>query len=300
MTDHEDDAEFEASLANLEVPGLDVPGEALGGSSAPEIASRLDSLHSTVSTLGMRLDSLVTSTTTYRSSLTDRLTEYAELVTKLTRTQSNDLEEYRRANERTISELRRSLSASEEVLERVGSRIDSMLTESESGDDSARRMLAEVRSILDAQESLGRFITESLDSFADQVTGRIESGQQTAATQLDALRATLDELAARDDTRGVRDDLAELRSLVVELRADDASGQVAAVETKLDTLVSGADEDRAKLSTAVDQLRETLLDVASGEVVGALWDEVRGVRDTIDRLAQSGDDDPGAETVAAI
>lgn len=243
MSDDNSDAEFEASLANLDVSGFEDAGDQLPGTADPELASRIDSLHATMSTLGMRLDALVTSTTTYRSTLTDRLTEYADLVTKLTRSQSADLEEYRRANERTVTELRRSLATSEEVLERVGARIDSMLTETESSDDSARRMLAEVRSILDAQESLGRFITDSLDQFADRVTDRMAGSQQTAASQLSALQSTLDAVA---------------QSMSAE------SGQV---------------------SSVIGELQETMLDVASGEVVGALWDEVRGLRNTVDELA---------------
>lgn len=243
MSDDNSDAEFEASLANLDVSGFEDSGDQLPGTADPELASRIDSLHATMSTLGMRLDALVTSTTTYRSTLTDRLTEYADLVTKLTRSQTADLEEYRRANERTVAELRRSLGTSEEVLERVGARIDSMLTETESSDDSARRMLAEVRSILDAQESLGRFITDSLDQFADRVTDRMAGSQQTAASQLSALQSTLDAVA-----------------------------QTISSET-------------GQVGTVLGELQETMLDVASGEVVGALWDEVRGIRNTVDELA---------------
>lgn len=268
MSDDNGDAEFEASLANLDVSGFEGSSGQLPGTSDPDMAARLDSLHSTLSTLGMRIDALVTSTTTYRSSLTDRLTEYADLVTKLTRTQSNDLEEHRRATERTIADLRRSLGTSEEVLDRVGSRLDAMLTETETSDDAGRRMLAEVRSILDAQESLSRFITESLDQFADRVMERMDVTQTAGSQQLDALQTAIDEIAARDMTRGVRDDLAELRSMVVDLRAQDPS-------------------------SSLDQMRETLLDVASGEVVGALWDEVRELRSTLDEVRSRSADTVG-------
>ena len=122
MSDENAGDELEAS-ANLEIgAGDDVDGDGsaeLAVVGDPALASRLETIHRTMSTLGMRIDALVTSTTSYRSALTDRLTEYADLVTKLTRSQASDLEEYRRNNERTLSDLRRGLSTSEESLERV-------------------------------------------------------------------------------------------------------------------------------------------------------------------------------------
>ena len=151
MSDEERAAQDTGDAVDVPVPaGLEdnADGDAAGDFAAitdPALASRLETIHRTMSTLGMRIDALVTSTTSYRSALTDRLTEYADLVTKLTRSQASDLDEYRRANERTLAALRRGLSTSEETLERVGARIDSMLTDAESADDSSRRALAEVR-----------------------------------------------------------------------------------------------------------------------------------------------------------
>ena len=178
------------SPAPAQSEGMDLAG--LPAADDPSMVGRLDTIHRTLSTLGMRIDALVTSTTSYRSALTDRLTEYADLVSKLTRTQAADLEEYRRANERTVTELRRSLSTSDEVMERVGARIDSLLTDSESADDQSRRVLTEVRSILESQESLSRFLTESLDQFADRVVERITSTQASTVEQLDAVRGLVE------------------------------------------------------------------------------------------------------------
>lgn len=207
--------------------------EPIGGRD-DDATGTLEGVHRTLSTLGMRIDALVTSTTSYRSAITDRLSEYGELVTKLTRAQAADLEEYRHATERTMSELRRGVGASEETLERVAARIDSMLSDTDAADDQSRRMLAEVRSILDSQENLGRFLTEALDQFGEQMAERMVASQQVIDQQLDAIRTSL-----------TAEDGADLRSLV-------------------------------------GVVHERLLEVASGEVVGALWDEVRGVRDAVE------------------
>ncbi len=238
------------SGADQEATELEISGDDLSGITDPALAGRLENIHRSMSTLGMRIDALVTSTTSYRSALTDRLNEYAELVTKLTRTQASELEEYRRANEKALSELRRTLTVSEESIERVGARIDSLVTDAESTDDASRRALAEVRSILDAQESLGRFLTESLDKFADEVMGRLSevtnAGKVTTETW----------------------------------------GELAGLKSKVDSVLEVTANEAGSVSALLDELRETLQDLASGEVVGALWDEFRSLRTGVDGVTE--------------
>lgn len=338
MSDEERDAAADDGIEPSAGAGeLEISGDDLSGISDPAMASRLETIHRSMSTLGMRIDALVTSTTSYRSALTDRLNEYADLVTKLTRAQASDLEEYRRANERTLTDLRRGLATSEETLERVGARIDSMLTEAESSDDSSRRVLAEVRSILEAQENLGRFLTESLDQFGEQVVGRLTASEEAAAQQLEALQAAVSDV---DDTpdpalglldgrlAGIEDRLAvvasndsaaaigsrfdtvhaaidelsrtvadqdddtvvqQLTKLEGELAssgkvAAESWGELAGIRAKIDAILETSANESGAVNSALEQLKETLLDVASGEVVGALWDEVRQVRATVEAL----------------
>jgi chromosome segregation ATPase len=385
--------------ASFEDDEFGADADALPEAVDPALGGRLDTVHRSLSTLGMRIDALVTSTTTYRSALTDRLTEYADLVTKLTRTQAADLEEYRRANERTISELRRGLASSEEVLERIGARIDSMLTDTESSDDQSRRMLAEVRGILDAQENLGRFLTESLDQFGDRVVERIAATQTASVEQIEALRgalrdtdhqdealreallplreqidhidgqlgdrsrddaivdriAALDErltalarvdpaaavaghldtlhsavglLATADQVASLSADVRNQISEVLGSSTDDAvldhlsriereltsSNQVAAeswgefagLRAKVDAILETSANETGAVSHLLDEIRETLLDVASGEVLGALWDEFRAARTSIDevlvaveRTADTDSGDDGAAEMVA-
>ena len=60
-------------------------------------------------------------------------------------------------------------------------------------------------------------------------------------------------------------------------------------------LETSANETGA-VNDVLGQLKETLLDLASGEVVGALWDEVRQVRATVEALVDRDEHtvDPGA------
>ncbi len=43
----------------------------------------------------------------------------------------------------------------------------------------------------------------------------------------------------------------------------------------------------AEVRTLLDEVREAILDTASGDVVGALWDEFRSARTSLDSLVQS-------------
>lgn len=351
-----DDQEKSGSSTSAELElGID---DDLSGAVDPALDGKLDAIHRSMSTLGMRIDALVTSTTSYRSALTDRLNEYADLVTKLTRTQASDLEEYRRANERTMSELRRGLTTSEETLERVGARIDSMLTDAESTDDSSRRVLAEVRSILEAQENLGRFLTESLDQFGEQVVGRLTASEQAAAQQLEALQAAVTDvdstpdpaLALVDDRlAGIEDRLAvvasndtavamgnrfdtlhaALEELDRGLRADlegvvdtagiaerierierelgsnakvatESYGEIAGLRSKVDTILETSANESGAVTGTLEHLKETLQDLASGEVVGALWDEVRQIRATVEALVDRDADSADPEAAEML
>ena len=281
MSDENGDASLEADAP--EDRAGDGSGTATGGE-LPEaldagLGGRLDTVHRTLSTLGMRIDALVTSTTTYRSALTDRLTEYADLVTKLTRTQAADLEEYRRANERTVTELRRGLSSTEEVLERVGARIDSMLTEAESSDDQSRRMLAEVRSILDAQENLSRFLTESLDQFADRVVERISATQTAATDQIEALRSTIEGADRHDDALRevlvpLRDQIERIDAQLTDTTRDDALiDRVAALDERISALAQS--DPAAAVVGHLDTLHSAIGLLATADQVGAMAADLR-------------------------
>lgn len=233
------------------------------------LAARLETIDQTVSTLGMRVDALVTSTTSYRAALTDRLTEYTDLVTKLTRAQASDLEEYRNANERLLADLRQGLTSSEETLERVGSRIDSLLSDAEDSDDDSRRTLDEVRSILEAQERLGRSLTESLERFAEEVATRL-SAAEGAVGAGSTTAAKLDK---------VEQELASTGQIAAE-----SWSEIAGLRAKVDAILETSANESGKVSTVLDQMKETLLDVASGEVVGALWDELRQMKATLQAM----------------
>lgn len=115
------------------------------------------------------------------------------------------------------------------------------------------------------------------------------------------LQATLDRIASRlDDDAGRSQVLARFESL--EAKLDEQSQQLGRLAGDLRAHLADAlgaldgDAVLAELAglrrqlgtdrgTVVEQLQDHLADLASGEVVGALWDEVRALRDVVDAAA---------------
>jgi hypothetical protein len=95
----------------------------------PTIAGRVDALGAMLRTIAMRVDTLAATTTAFRSAVTDRIDEYADVVTGLSRQSDQTLDDYRRANERTIADLRRGLAAHDELLHRTAGRLDELGTD---------------------------------------------------------------------------------------------------------------------------------------------------------------------------
>jgi hypothetical protein len=95
----------------------------------PAVAGRLETVHNSVSALGMRIDALGSLTSSVGSAMADRLTEYGDTVSQVTRVQTEALDEYRHGTERTVTELRRSLAASDDVIRRLSARIDELVTD---------------------------------------------------------------------------------------------------------------------------------------------------------------------------
>lgn len=188
-----------------------------------------------------------------------------------------------------------------------------------------REDLAQIRAI--AASVAERDLTADIEALRVDVATLV--GRDSAAELRDdvaTLRAELDRFASREDvTLGMAPLHATLDRLSSRLDDDTGRTQVLArfeaLEARLDTLVNlpadlrahmadalaGLDGDavmreiagvRRQLGdgdgTLLEQLQDNLADVASGEVVGALWDEVRQLRADIPELV------PTPEPVAPV
>lgn len=293
----------------------DLTGRTAGGPDSAELAAiggdaSIDDMARTLSTFGMRLDALVTSTTSYRSAITDRLVEYADTVNRLVKNQSADLEEHRSSNQRLLSELQSGISASDASVSSLAVRIDDLLKGSTG--DGAQDVLLEVRSILEAQERLGQFLTEALDQFGDRVTERldgvgvgdelasltgslaaIEASDTTVETGVKALRAdvaslrdSLVELASGDVVGALWDEVRALRSVVEELRSKGVHSQTPA---QASTPLVARETFAAVDAIAIDltRLRADLTDGLVIEADDSLSEHLEDIRTRLTELAQA-------------
>lgn len=203
------------------------------GDAAPEafgpdasIEARLDTIHQTLATLQARIDALVTSTTTYRSALTDRLTEYADLVSRLARSQTTDLE-------------------------RVTTRIDGLLDQGATGaaTDDATEVLTEVREAL-------------LDVASGEVVGALWDELREARSAIDTLVARAPQAAAATDgDSGTAEAVSALVADVAALRSELSEGLVVEPSESLAGTVDQLGVDLAAVNGEVRTLRTGVEDI---------------------------------------
>lgn len=278
----------------------------------PALAGRVEVVHGTLSTLGMRIDALVSATNSSRATISDRLGEYSELVTRLSRSQAAELDEYRRANERSLAELRKALSSSDDALQRVAARIDEMAADAGTTDDHSRKLIAEVRSIIDAQESLGRFMTDALDQFGERVLERMAASQNDLIAGLESIRTAMvtnqeatNELAEKITAPQLRQTVDELRADVQGLRRavlewpelTQTKDQVLAIRVEMGDVLERLNGvvGPSDLEPLRADLREVMALVAPGQ-----GDELEPLRLAITGLQERLTDDVAAQQLAPL
>jgi hypothetical protein len=250
---------------------FDDDDEPFGGPLLPAMVTRIDTVHGSVAALSMRLEALISATGTIRSSLSDRVDEYAAVVSRASLTQAHDLDDYRRATERTVAELRRGSAETSETLHRLGGRIDELATDlatvtdlvraapapsprapiaapSDGLLDVADAMLAEIADVR-IQADLVPGIADDLARLRDEVAALSAAVQQVRSDVL-AGSAGAPLPAATVDVHALRVEIAALRDLVMAI----LDGLPASQE-------GSAGVDQA-ITAAIDRLRDDI--VASG------------------------------------
>lgn len=220
----------------------------------PAVAARLESIESSIAMLAIRVDALGATTNGVRSSLSDRLAEYADTVARLTRSQQDMLEEYHHGNERAVTELRRSVTESDDVVRRLEARVDELVTDVASLTEIARTL---------ASESRSRFTPSD---FGDEASGELGGqlgGLEGLADTISAIE--LQGRASASELAGLRDELAQLKRRVAVRAKAPAVLDEAQIEDLVVTLAEQlgsarlADEELARFAQAVvAQLAESL------------------------------------------
>lgn len=258
---------------------------------ASAVAALGDTTAAAIGVLSMRIDDLIAATTTYRSVMSDRLTEYADLVNRLNRSQSTDLDEFRRTNERIVGEIRRTMAESEDAVRTMSGQSDQLVTDLGSLADAVRAHAADTRELIEATDELGRSVIGELRS----LSGSLVPELSTMRSELAVIRESLDGLNERVSSAPVREAIDELRA--------DFSGLRRAVIEWPDLEVARAEivAMRADLTEMIEQFHDQggVLDhddvaasvvAAVGPRIDLIGAEVAALREDVRELA-SGDAD---------
>lgn len=269
MSNNQGDSEFEASLAGLDRAddgdlGLDDLID-LGG--AGSLASRLDSVEQLLSGVDSRLDQLAAGAAG-DPDVAQRLDDVSEAVLRASAEAVDaaaatraELEAVRSSQQAAMSEVQRALDASERAIARLGAQIAAVSPSAGPTGDGAP--MVDLTPLLDSHEQLVAAVTAAVTSTEQAVTSQIEESRRTVVEALDDLRAIVSAPAPAPPATSPDPGIDDLRRSLGEVK---------------DELASLSERDRSTVSETLDRVHETLLDVASGEVVGALWEEVRAMR----------------------
>jgi len=283
MSDDQGDAEFEASLAGIEQAPAPRADAGAGGGTA-----ELRDLRATVEELARRMGA------GFREDL-------AQIRAIAASVAERDLTDDVRALRAEVAALAGRDSA-QPLLDELAS-LRSQLQGLAAGDDvrGLRGELAPVQATLDRlaarldddsgrSQVLARF--QALEAKLDALAGDDRGSAVTA--RLDELAASIEQrlagLATADQVGRIAGDLrAQLADAIGSLDGEAVTAELATLRAQLG----------AGRGTVVEQLQDHLADVASGEVVGALWDEVRAVRAAVERDGATREA-PGAGTAEVL
>lgn len=193
-------------------PGFDAPNR-VGGAApvalAPAHLDRIDQLSGAIADLTFRVETLLGSTAAFRSSITDRLTDYADLVAKWSMETEGNLDGFRRTSERVAGDTRHVLTEAVALLRRVGDQAEALTTQSVVLEERLADGLAAVAAGIEQNRSVLAGLEEAV---AGGPSGpALQSLDERSASLLDGVASLGEGLSHLDDR------LAQLAGAVVAL-----------------------------------------------------------------------------------
>jgi len=201
----EDPAEPEEPKAPA-APAIEVPDEPLTASVLFTVASRLESLKTSLATMGSRVESLARSEEQFREFTTARLGEHTQQIADSMQQISTTLDTHGREQEKTFADRDK---AQEKALADRDNAQEKALAKLQQGVDEGSRSAAEATEALDQ-------VRQRMEEFGQSV--EVLTGQvQAVAEDVPSLRAELIDFISRSDSRN--EELAtELTHLVDEVK----------------------------------------------------------------------------------
>ncbi|MGI8492704.1 MAG: hypothetical protein ACR2NJ_08100 [Acidimicrobiales bacterium] len=241
------------------------------------LAGRTASLQAALASIALRIDTLTTTTTTFRTLMSDRLTDYGEQVNRAQSTTSRDVDEYRRLQERALADIEAALSETEASVHRLDRTTASVATKVEA-------VTADLESQLDR---LGERMHHELSGIADEIRGSVNASSRDLKEGLDSLEEStagaLIEVATRLERLAGRSDGAttdpELRRLL-----DSVAPLAAAVASFPDTL-SPVSEAVSKVAFSVARVEELTSAIAESSSEEGHTEAMQELRRSLDAIS---------------
>lgn len=245
----------------------------------PGLVERIDHLTAAVADLAFKLDTLTSSTTAFRESFGDRMTDYADLVAHWSIETEQNLATHRRTTDRVLAELRQAIAERDEAVGRLTALVEGL---------AEALGKAESRT-LEAVEALGADVRRAADekplkSLRSDLTKQLTGIRETLADEpgsADALAAVLAELAEvrkelpTGDLHELAEEVRGLRREVARLPDGEAAlGQVVADMRDLRTLLTEEDVE--------DVEDEVSFAAALGEQLAGMREELAALRSRVE------------------
>lgn len=253
----------------------------------PGLVERIDHLTAAVADLAFKLDTLTSSTTAFRESFGDRMTDYADLVAHWSIETEQNLATQRRTTDRVLGELRRAIAERDEAVGRLTALVEGL---AEALGKAERRTVeavesvgADVRRLADDKplKALRTELAKQITSARDDTVAGVREALAGEPGLADALAAVLAEVAEvrkelpTGDLHELAEEVRGLRREMTRLPDGEAAlGQVAADVRELRTLLAEADVE--------DVEDEVSFAAALGEQLAAMREELAALRTRVE------------------
>jgi hypothetical protein len=260
----------------------------------PALAGRIDTIDGQLRALAVRLDVLTSSVSAIRGAITDRIDSYVSTVADIDRNSTQALGEHRRTVERAVAETRRTVTATEGIVQRIGTRLDDVGADVSAVLEATRQAGSSARTA----DALGR-LESGLAALEARVAAALPSESEENATVLAALARLEERMTALDEGVAVRlaesagvaavtmEGLASIREVVARLaavRAAEPTGR----QTRDPEALAAVERAVAQVLTLVEVIVDTMPASADGSADDIAERVAEAVLERLDRADGTG------------
>jgi prefoldin subunit 5 len=246
----------------------------LGGGIGTGVAGRIETLHTALNALAMRVEALVSGTSGMRSALGDRLNDHADTLGRLVRSQASDFEEFQRGTDRTLTDLRRTSADTDEAVQRVADRLDELATEIGGLGRQVEATVDEGRDLASASDKLSRQVVEGLDAFGDRLLERLDDLDATLAAEVTAARS----------------EVAHVRALMGDLSQTGEGTELHVQLGRLREELADLNDTAEELPNLRAELARLRADVTNGPGLDAVAEELAALRSSLAEVRRQQDE----------